>query len=424
MPWPIRPVPPDPHVTYTRYRPASWAQILIGAAIAGLSLGTLVTAFWSGSVAGGNEYRLWRWQTDTLLDNVFSRIGIGPDPDTEAADRAVRNYFRLTTQIRNESDKDAPDLKLLETLAAERALFENDVERYVEGRIHETVEAAGLTRSLPLFTSARIVWPPVDFELTTPPRLLVRSPREKIERAGDTLLKPGIDLAEIERLEEKSSNDDTATLVVAIGGLAAYPAMVTADRSYGSLVDTASHEWVHHYLAFYPLGEQWGKGGDAETLNETTANIAGREIAALILRAHPIELSSGEDGRRSQVRPVTVDFNKEMRALRLEVDRLLAAGQVDQAEALMEEKRRFLEDGGIFIRKINQAYFAFYGTYADGAASSNPVGPKIERVWELTKDVGRFLAVMREVTNVRDLDDALNLLESGAVGRGVIPTSP
>ena len=44
-------------------------------------------------------------------------------------------------------------------------------------------------------------------------------------------------------------------------------------------------------------------------------------------------------------------------------------------------------DNGIHIRKINQAYFAFYGTYADGPASSNPVGPKIERVWELTIDL-------------------------------------
>ena len=59
------------------------------------------------------------------------------------------------------------------------------------------------------------------------------------------------------------------------------------------------------------------------------------------------------------------------------------------------------------IRKINQAYFAFYGTYADSPQSSNPVGPKIEKVWELTRDVGLFLRIMRDVRDVEGLDEAI-----------------
>ncbi len=77
----------------------------------------------------------------------------------------------------------------------------------------------------------------------------------------------------------------------------------------------------------------------------------------------------------------------------------------------MEEKRQYLAANGITIRKINQAYFAFYGTYADSPQSSNPVGPKIEKVWERTKDVGLFLRLMREVTSVEDLDRLLAELE-------------
>ena len=171
---------------------------------------------------------------------------------------------------------------------------------------------------------------------------------------------------------------------------------------------------MHHYLAFYPLGEQWGNGGDAETLNETTANIAGRAIADLIRKKHPIQLAPGEDGRGPGFdcpEEKRIDFNKEMRALRLDVDRLLAEGKVDEAERLMEEKREYFEDHCVFIRKLNQAYFAFYGTYADGPASSNPLGPKIERVWELTQDVGVFLKIMREIRTVPDLDRALAALE-------------
>ncbi|MGH2609653.1 MAG: hypothetical protein ACRDHF_11290, partial [Tepidiformaceae bacterium] len=191
----------------------------------------------------------------------------------------------------------------------------------------------------------------------------------------------------------------------------AYPAIVRDDRSYQSMVETASHEWVHHYLAFYPLGETWGSGGDSHALNETTASIAGREIANLVFAAHPIDLPQDADGRAPPAPPTTVDFNKEMRALRLEVDGLLAEGKVTEAEQAMEAKRQFFAENGINIRKINQAYFAFYGSYADSPQSSDPIGPKIERVWELTQDVGVFLTLMREVEDANELDDLLAAIE-------------
>jgi hypothetical protein len=84
---------------------------------------------------------------------------------------------------------------------------------------------------------------------------------------------------------------------------------------------------------------------------------------------------------------------------------------VEEAERTMEEKRQFLAENGINIRKINQAYFAFYGTYADSPQSSNPIGPKIERVWELTQDVGVFLTLMREIEDASELDQLLAELE-------------
>ena len=102
-----------------------------------------------------------------------------------------------------------------------------------------------------------------------------------------------------------------------------------------------------------------------------------------------------------------MDFGAEMRALRLTVDDLLKQGNVTGAERAMEEKRVYLNANGFSIRKINQAYFAFYGTYADSPQSSNPVGPKIEKVWELTRDVGLFLRIMRDVRDVEGLDEAI-----------------
>ncbi len=393
------------NVEFRPWRPSGWTLLLIGAALTGITIGLFLAAFIPRGPVGSDEYVLWKWEANSLLDNVFARLGIGPEPSDD--DRSLSQYFRITSEIRSAEAAAIPDPDLLDTLGNERATYENDVERLIERYITGAVDGAGLQRRLPVFSAVKITWPPVDFELTNPPQLLVRSPRSEIKRDGDTLLKNDLGLRDIERLEAKTSAEDTVSIVVSIGGLAAYPAIVRDNRSYDSILETASHEWVHHYLAFYPLGEQWGKGGDAVTLNETTANIAGREIANLIREAHPVELQDGEDGRAPPRPAPTLDFGKEMRELRLQVDDLLQAGEVTEAEQLMESTRQRLEANGITIRKLNQAYFAFYGTYADSPQSSNPVGPKIEQVWEKTQDVGLFLRVMREVRTVADLDKVL-----------------
>ena len=80
----------------------------------------------------------------------------------------------------------------------------------------------------------------------------------------------------------------------------------------------------------------------------------------------------------------------------------------------MEAKRLYLNNNGITIRKINQAYFAFYGTYADSPQSSSPIGPKVNRGGGLTGEVGAFLEAMRDVTSVADLDRVIAVLEGGA----------
>ncbi len=403
-------------VEYRPWRPPWWGIVVTGAGVAGIVLGLLVSAFYPRGALSGYEYHLWKWQADTLLGTAFSLVGIGPDPGETAGDEALRAYFRLTSQIRAASEAATPDLGLIETLENERATYENDVERTIEGRIDEAVVAAGLQRALPLFADVRITWPPVNFELTSPPRLLVRSPRDRIERSGDTLLKNDLSLRDIQRIEEQTDSERVVSLVISLGGLAAYPAIVRDDRTFSSILETAAHEWVHHYLAFFPLGREWGKGGDAETLNETTADLAGREIANLVKARYPVEFGDGEDGRAPARPQSEIDFNAEMRELRQQVDGLLAEGKVEEAEAAMEAKRLYLNENGMTIRKINQAYFAFYGTYADSPQSSSPIGPKVNRVWELTRDVGSFLAVMRDVTTVAELDRALAVLERGQGG--------
>jgi hypothetical protein len=70
-----------------------------------------------------------------------------------------------------------------------------------------------------------------------------------------------------------------------------------------------------------------------------------------------------------------------MRTTRVEVDRLLAESRIMEAEQYMEARRQLFWQNGFPIRKINQAYFAFYGAYNDapggGAAGEDPVGPAV-----------------------------------------------
>ncbi len=69
-----------------------------------------------------------------------------------------------------------------------------------------------------------------------------------------------------------------------------------------------------------------------------------------------------------------------MHTTRVHVDELLAAGKITEAETYMDQRRQVFWDNGYPIRKLNQAYFAFYGAYADvpgGAAGEDPVGPAV-----------------------------------------------
>ena len=97
-----------------------------------------------------------------------------------------------------------------------------------------------------------------------------------------------------------------------------------------------------------------------------------------------------------------------LRDTRQTVESLLLQGEIEEAEKLMRESQWTLKLGGYSIRKINQAYFAFYGTYTDLPQSSSPIGPKIKEIWKLTgKNIGVFLTTMRTISSVNDLDEIL-----------------
>ncbi len=99
-----------------------------------------------------------------------------------------------------------------------------------------------------------------------------------------------------------------------------------------------------------------------------------------------------------------------LRQLRGDVDKLLAAGKIDEAEALMEQRRQELASKGYYIRKINQAYFAFLNLYAGEAGSPaavNPIGPKIDDLRKRSTSLRQFVAIVGGLSSARELDAAL-----------------
>ena len=97
----------------------------------------------------------------------------------------------------------------------------------------------------------------------------------------------------------------------------------------------------------------------------------------------------------------------EMRHLRRQVESLLADGKIDEAERAMEEKRQFLAANGYYIRRLNQAYFAFHGSYADSAGSIDPIGPKLDDLRKKSATLRAFVSVVRGFSSEGDLDRAL-----------------
>ena len=79
----------------------------------------------------------------------------------------------------------------------------------------------------------------------------------------------------------------------------------------------------------------------------------------------------------------------------------------------MEERRQLFNQNGYRLRVLNQAYFAFHGSYATGAASTDPIGPKLLRLRELSPSLRAFLTTVDNMTSVADLDQALGQLEAG-----------
>jgi hypothetical protein len=259
------------------------------------------------------------------------------------------------------------------------------------------------------------IFPPLAFEFTPLPLTLIVSPREVIQQDANIPLDANMELSDKISLEEQvDRNLNVSSLVVNIGGIGTYPTMVLESSSIAWVIDTVIHEWAHNYLTLRPLGLNYLKNSDLRTMNETTASIIGREVARQVLLRYypgfvpePVEPSSEQPLED----PDAFNFRAEMHETRITADRLLAEGQIEQAEQYMQAQRQYIWDNGYRIRKLNQAYFAFHGAYADvpgGAAGDDPVGDAVRALWDRIESPAEFLWTMSWMSNFSDLQEEIH----------------
>ncbi len=283
----------------------------------------------------------------------------------------------------------------LSELRGRRAQLEPLAESILQDQVSEIAAGMGLTLGGQTL-------PPVLYHTTPPPDALIISPRNVIRQDQDISISPDISADQMAALEERVDRSlNVSSLVVGIGGIGLYPTMVMETSDINWLAEVVAHEWVHNYLTLHPLGINYMGSPELRTMNETVASIAGKELGrAVVARYYPEYLPpppsppEPPSGQEQPPSPPAFDFQAEMHTTRVNADRLLAEGKIDTAETYMELRRRFLWDHGYHIRKLNQAYFAFYGAYADqpgGAAGADPVGAAVRLLREQSHSLADFV---------------------------------
>jgi hypothetical protein len=310
----------------------------------------------------------------------------------------------------------------LRTDLAEKRRQQAERQSLVEAILQEQVSAELRKQG---FALGGEVLPPVLFRFSQIPMGLIVSPRNVIRQDANVQLIPGLTLEQQIMLESETERRlNVSALVVPFGGLGTFPTMIMEYSYTPWVVEAVTHEWTHNYLLFTPLGLGYDSSAEMRTINETVATLVGKNIGALVVKHnYPEWAAAFPDSaslRSGLASPLPdFDYQHEMYITRVETDKLLAEGKIEEAEAYMEQRRRFImehyEEHWHVIRRLNQAFFAFYGTYADspGERGEDPVGPAVVTWFDLCPSIGTFLRTVSQVASFADLQ---RLIAGGRCG--------
>ncbi|NLX11830.1 MAG: hypothetical protein GXY36_19455 [Chloroflexi bacterium] len=371
------------------------------------------------------------WEADALWGKLRQELfGVHPYLDEARRETLVYDYLTrlaeaqaLEAQIEylyadpaiTDPAAASADLRARrDALRAELAGDQPLVESIIEGQVSAVLVDQG-------FGTLGQVLPPVSMHFTPLPTLLVISPRDRIEFAVDLSLEP-IPLEQRDAIERRVAAElDVAALIVPLGGISLYPSMVIETADLARAYEVTAHEWAHHYLTFFPLGLEYTLWPESRIINETVATFFGQAVARQVIARYfpdqplPVYPSFHQPPPPAlpldPAAPEPIDFGRALHTTRVTVDWLLRHGWIKPAEAYMEAQRRLFVQHGYPIRKLNQAYFAFYGGYqgAPGAGGADPIGPAVEELLLLSPDLASFLETVRGITA---RDELLAALES------------
>lgn len=377
------------------------------------------------------------WEIGAVWEKAGEQLfGVSPYLDRFEQRAVLERYLARLAEVqeieaeieRRYSDPSVPDPAFETTdLRAERDRLRRQIEDdepLVEGIIEEQVSAVLADEDFAWFGQTM---PPVLMTFSEIPTALIVSPRDRIDVAANITLVP-MPIDERAALEARIDETlDVSSYIASLSGLSMYPSLILEPRS-GEFADNlayafevTAHEWCHHYLLFFPLGLEYGSRAETRVINETTATFFGREVAKRVMErfypdlpgpvyssflAPPLPAAAAPDARPTDPdAPPPFEFGQAMNDTRVRVDFLLWLGQVDAAEAYMQARQRLFVHRGYRVRKLNQAYFAFYGGYQGqpGAGGQDPIGPAVEALAKLSPDLHEWLVTLRGITTRDEL---------------------
>jgi len=360
------------------------------------------------------RYNILAWELNHLPGGWLRRLaarwpGRASLTQLERAAQA-REFFALGQELRRWEQRrqlagvavgppSVQELAYLERIDARRRERRPAAEIAVEQAISQALTAQGIT------TSWGGVFPPVDVVFGGPPHLLMVSPRDRIYAQQSVLLRPDLsDRIKAEIEDKLLRSDNLAALVEGTGGLSVYPSIALDTVGLRYALEITAHEWLHQWLFFRPLGRNFRASPEMLTLNETVASLAGSELgqqAYAAMTGTPPPGPPLSDSATPPPEPPAAgrggfDFTAEMRQTRRRTEELLAAGQIAAAEAYMEQRRQQFLTNGYYIRKLNQAYFAFHGSYATGPGSVSPIGGQLQELRRRSPSLKHFLETVAQ----------------------------
>ncbi|MDC0035353.1 hypothetical protein OAJ44_03210 [Chloroflexi bacterium] len=377
----------------------------------------------SDYAAGPHSFSIVQWEIRHLplkWSHLLWEMYPGNKPTDVERNAIVHDYLSTTLRLQKEQDNleksttvnpliDASSktqnrlkTKEIDRLSRKRELLRGRAEEAIESAISSAAHNNGL--GLPF----GILIPPTDFRLGDTPHLLITSKRDKIEMTGTRLLDPDLEWAERAEIEIRAeSYENTSALVDDLAGLGTYPAIVTDKDNLRQLMRTAAHEWLHNYWILKPLGRNMWNSQNMQILNETAADLVGNELGdeAFLILGNTTEDSHNYYTSNSS----NTHLFRILRETRINVEKMLENGKVEEAEKYMDKQLWNLKLGGYNIRKLNQAYFAFRGNYAEGPASISPIGAELRELRDYYSNLGNFIKSVSQIGDFEQFHYLLNL---------------